>query len=139
MHNKQATTGSGGGRWYWDIRCLFALEGALGRVGTPPAAVAALGRRVVDTGLVIAVDVGDDRGGGGGRDDGGWRHFFVVGRSRSQVTLGWEDCCGGDVEEDQPAFISEPEGHPRNRYIRQTKFGRSLSLSHRSPAVPSSS
>ena len=49
---------------------------------TPPAAVAALGRGVVDTGAVISVRVGDDRGGGGrgsggGRDDGRWRHFVV--------------------------------------------------------------
>ena len=85
MHNKhkkqRADWGSRGWRWNRIIRCLFALEGALRRVRTPPAAVAALGRGVVDTGAVISVRVGDDRGGGGrgsgGRDDGGWRHFVV--------------------------------------------------------------
>ena len=35
------------------------------------------------------------------------------------------------MEEDQPAYISE--GHPRNRYIRRTKFGRSLSLAIEAP------
>jgi len=65
------------------IRCLVAFEWALGGVRTPPAAVAALRRGLVDTGVVIDLDVGDDRGGGGGgsssrgggRDEGGWRHF----------------------------------------------------------------
>lgn len=97
MHNKQVTTGkegSRGWRWYRIIRCL--LEGALGRVGTPPAAVAALRRGLVDTGVVVAVGVGDDRGGRGGRGSGGWRHFCLVGRSGSQVTLGWEDWYGGN-------------------------------------------
>ena len=38
---------------------------------------------------------------------------LIVGRSKCelQVTLGWEDCCGGEMEKDQPAFISERR-HP---------------------------
>lgn len=68
----------------WFIRCLFALEGALGRVATPPTTVAALRGRVVDTRLVVRLSVREDwsrRGGGGGgsRDDGGWRHLFLRG------------------------------------------------------------
>ena len=48
------------------------------------------------------------------------------GRSCLQVTLGWEDCCGGDGVEDQPAFISERETppqpvHPSNQ-IRTITF-----------------
>jgi len=64
------------------IRCLLALEGTLGGVRTPPAAVAALRRGVVDAGFVVSLGVGDDWGGRGGRDDGGWRHLFVVVRRR---------------------------------------------------------
>jgi len=62
--------GDGGG-----IRCLVAPEDALGRVRTPPAAVAALRSRLVHAGFVVDVVVRDDRGGRGGRGEGGWRHF----------------------------------------------------------------
>ena len=63
----------------------------------------------------------------------------LFGRSGSQVTLGWEDCCGGNGGGGESAFISErvtPQPvHP------STKCGRSLPFCqfHRSPAVPSSS
>jgi len=123
MHNKhkkqRAEWGGGGWRWYHIVRCLLALEGALGGVRTPPAAVAALRGGVVDAGVVIPVGVGDDWGGrgGGGRDDGGWRHSGLVGRSRSLVTLGglvWREW-----RRDSPAFISErspPQPvHPSNQ------------------------
>ena len=63
------------------IRCLVALEWALGRVRTPPTAVAALRSRIVDTRLVVLVGVVDDRGGrgggGGGRGGVGLRHLIV--------------------------------------------------------------
>lgn len=76
----QVTTRGGSGRWYHIIRRLLALEGTLGRVGTPPSAVAALRSGLVDTGLVVAVGVVDDWGGRGrGRDEGGWRHFWLIG------------------------------------------------------------
>jgi len=98
----QVTTGKQGvaGRWRWDhiIRCLLALEGALGRVRTPPAAMAALRSGLVDKGLVVVVNVVDDWGGsssrgGSGSGDGGWRHVWLIGLeggSKSQVILRWE-------------------------------------------------
>lgn len=78
------------------LSCLLALEGALRRVRTPPAAMAALRSRLVDKRLVVVVNVVDDWGGrssGGGSGDGGWRHVWLIGLeggSKSQVTLGWE-------------------------------------------------
>lgn len=130
----QVTTGGVGAAEDGDmvnhiIRCSIALEGALGRVRAPPAAVAALRRGLVDAGLVIAMSMGDDWGSGGSRDDGGWRHFFgLLGRRiRSQVTLGWEDCCGGNGGR-PVCFYIRGGIYPHNRYIRRTKCGRSLSL-----------
>lgn len=75
-----SNNGESGGRVIRIIRCLLALEGALGGVGAPPSAVAALGRGLVDTGLVVRNRVGHDwdGGGGGGGDDGRRRHFVVV-------------------------------------------------------------
>lgn len=78
------------------LSCLLALEGALRRVRTPPAAMAALRSRLVDKRLVVVVNVVDDWGGRssrGGSGDGGWRHVWLIGLeggSKSQVTLGWE-------------------------------------------------
>lgn len=82
MHNKQKQQreqwGSRRWRWYRIIRCLLAFEDTLGGVGTPPAAVAALRRGLVDAGLVITVGVGDDWDGSSGGGGGGWRHFCLV-------------------------------------------------------------
>jgi hypothetical protein len=128
--------GSRGWRWYRIIRCLLALEGALGRVGTPPAAVAALRRGVVDAGLVIPVGVGDDRGGRGGRDDGGWRHLWLLVRSGSQVTLGvgW---VGVEGMEEEDSLLLYPRGSPPQP-VHPSNQIRTITC-HRSPAVPSSS
>lgn len=83
MHNKgkkqRAERGVGGGwRWYHIIRCSFALEDALGRVGAPPAAVAALRSGLVHASLVVDVGVRDDWDGrgGGGCGGGGRRHLW---------------------------------------------------------------
>ena len=116
------------------IRCLVALEGALGRVRTPPAAVAALRRGLVDTGVVVTVDEGDNwgGGGGGGGGDGGWRHFCLVGRSRSQVTLEF----GGLVwrERRRHRLLIYPNGPPPQPVHPSTQM-RTIT----SPALPSSS
>ena len=48
------------------------------------------------------------------------------------MTLGWEDCCGESGG--GPACLYIRGGrHPRNRYIRRTKFGRSVSLATEVP------